>query len=182
MSRPSCPAGSSSLAALADPKPFAPLFPAAPWAALRAFLAAVFAQPLDDEALATYQRHTGRPAPPATAAREAWCVVGQRGGKSRVATMVAVYLACFRDWRPCLAVGERTTIMTIAADRRQARVVLRYIIGLLEAVPILAAPVERRTAEAIHLANRVTIEVHTTSFRTTRGYTLAAAICDEVAY
>jgi len=42
-------------------------------------------------------------------------------------------LACFIDWRPFLAPGERATIMVIAADRKQARVIMRYVLGLLEA-------------------------------------------------
>jgi len=74
---------------------------------------------------------------------------------------VAAYLACFRDYRRVLARGERGHVMVLAADRRQARVVFRYIVGLLEAVPMLAALIERRTAEAIHLSNRITVEVHT---------------------
>ena len=70
----------------------------------------------------------------------------------------------------------------IAADRQQARVVFRYITGLLDAVPMLAALVERRTSNAIDLRGRVTIEVHTCSFRSTRGYSFAAIIADEVAF
>ena len=49
--------------------------------------------------------------------------------------VVAVFLACFNDWRPYLGPGERGAIMIIAADRKQARVILRYIKGLLQAVP-----------------------------------------------
>ena len=53
--------------------------------------------------------------------------------------------------------------MVSAADRQQARVVFRYVRGLLESVPMLAAKIERQTSEAIHLANRITIEIHTAS-------------------
>ena len=72
--------------------------------------------------------------------------------------------------------------MVIAADRRQARVVFRFINGFLDAVPMLAQLVESRSAEAIHLTNRVSIEVHTASFRAVRGYTIVAAILDELAF
>ena len=47
---------------------------------------------------------------------------------------------------------------------------------------MLRRMVERETAEGFDLTNRVTIEVHTASFRAVRGYTLAGAICDEVAF
>ena len=70
----------------------------------------------------------------------------------------------------------------IAADRRQARTLVRYIGALLTDVPMLARMVESDTREGFDLDNRVTIEVHTASFRAVRGYTLVAAICDEVAF
>ena len=69
--------------------------------------------------------------------------------------------------------------MIIAADRRQARVIMRYCLGLLRAVPMLKQLIEGQTAESITLRNRVVIEVHTASFRSTRGYSLIAALCDE---
>jgi hypothetical protein len=72
--------------------------------------------------------------------------------------------------------------MIIAADRRQARVIMRYCLGLLRAVPMLKQLIEGQTAESITLRNRVVIEVHTASFRSTRGYSLIAALCDEIAY
>ena len=51
--------------------------------------------------------------------------------------------------------------MIIAADRRQARTIIRYVKGLLKSVPMLAQTVESETAESITLTNRVVIEVHT---------------------
>src|SRR2546427_11320334 len=77
------------------------------------------ALPITEDQRAIFQRHTERRRPPATPAREAWGVVGRRGGKSRIAALVAVYLACFRDYRRILAPGERGTLPIIAADRRQ---------------------------------------------------------------
>jgi hypothetical protein len=41
--------------------------------------------------------------------------------------------------------------------------------------------VTRRTSETIEFSNRTVIEVHTCSYRTTRGYTLAGVVCDEIA-
>jgi hypothetical protein len=59
---------------------------------------------------------------------------------------------------------------------------MRYIRGLLRAVPMLAATIEAERIESIDLNNRISIEVHTASFRTTRGYTVVAALLDEIAY
>ena len=72
--------------------------------------------------------------------------------------------------------------MVIAADRKQARVIMRYVKGLLQSVPMLAQTIEGERQEAIDLSNRVTIEIHTASFRTVRGYTIVAALCDEIAF
>jgi len=57
----------------------------------------------DGEQLATYQRCTGRGEAPAAPAGEAWLVIGRRGGKSFILALVAVFLACFHDWRPHLS-------------------------------------------------------------------------------
>ena len=96
--------------------------------------------------------------------------------------MIAVYLATFKDWRPFLAPGEIGTIMVIAADRKQSRVIMRYIKGLLTSVPMLLKLMRSDTKDSVTLSSRVVIEVHTASFKTTRGYTLIAALCDEIAY
>jgi hypothetical protein len=152
------------------------------WSRWRVALAALFGLRMTAEAAAVYGEHTGRTMPPAAPAREAWFIVGRRGGKSRIAAAVAVYLACFRDYGDLLAPGERGTLALIAADRQQARTVFRYIVGLLDASPMLARLIERRTADSIDLVNHVTIEVHTANFRSIRGYSIVAAVLDEIAF
>jgi hypothetical protein len=72
--------------------------------------------------------------------------------------------------------------MIIARDRRQARVIKRFITGLLKNVPMLKPLIEGETQETIALRNNVSIEIHTASFRSTRGYTIVAALLDEIAY
>jgi hypothetical protein len=94
------------------------------WKAWRVFLAAVFALPMDAEALATYKKHTGRDDVPTDQVREVFAVVGRRGGKSAIAALIATYLSVFRDYREVLPPGETGVVMLIATDRRQARVLL----------------------------------------------------------
>ena len=72
--------------------------------------------------------------------------------------------------------------MVIATDRRQARVIFRYTRALITLTPLLKAMIERETADVIELNNHVTIEIVTASYRTARGYTLAAVLCDELAF
>jgi hypothetical protein len=68
---------------------------------------------MDDAELAIYREHTGRQTPPTTPGHEAWLVIGRRGGKSLLLAVIAVFIACFRDWRPLLGPGEVGTIMVI---------------------------------------------------------------------
>ena len=171
------------LEALHDPHLFGPWFgDRTSWRAWEAFLAALFSLPMGADDAAVYAQHTGRTAPPAAPSREAWVIVGRRGGKSRIAALVALYLACFRDHRHTLAPGEVGTLPVIAADRRQARTIMRYVTGFLDEVPMLRQLIANRTKETIELTNRVTIEVHTASFRAVRGYSLIGVVCDEIAF
>ncbi len=168
--------------ALDDPALFKPHFRGTSWTAWRAFLKALFALAMDDAELALYRAHTGRQSPPGAAFKEAALVIGRRGGKSRNLALIAVFLACFRDYSEHLAPGEMATVAVIAADRRQARSIFRFAEGMLAAVPMLRALIQDQSAETITLSNRVVIEIHTASFRVTRGYTFAAVLADETAF
>lgn len=172
----------SILDALDDPLLFGPHFNAATWNRWRVFLKALFALPLDADDLPIYAEHTGRNDPPVRPATEAALIVGRRGGKSRILALIAVFLACFRDYAQFLAPGEVGTIAVIAANRAQARAIFRYCSGLLKAVGLLASLIADESTEAIELTNRVRVEIGTASFRTTRGYTLIACLCDEIAF
>jgi hypothetical protein len=167
--------------ALNDPKVFGRYFRAESWNVWRVFLAALFGLPLTHDQLQLYKQFTGRSTAPTSPLQEAWLVVGRRGGKSFVLAVIATFLACFHDWRPYLGPGEVGTIMIIAQDRKQARAIKRFISGLLRETPLLAPMLEEETVEAIRLRNRVSIEIHTASYRSTRGYTIVAALLDEVA-
>jgi hypothetical protein len=171
------------LQAIADDKLFAPWFKdRATWAAWMAYLATLFCLPMTPEQLQIYRACTGRTEPPAQAATESWLVCGRRAGKSFILALVAVYLAVFRDYSEFLAPGERGTVLVIAADRKQSRVVLRYIGALLKGVAMLSRMIERETSESFDLSNLVTLEVGTASYRTTRGYTFVAVLADELAF
>ena len=170
------------LEALDDENLFAPHFRGPSWASWRAFLAALFALAMGADAAALYRAATGRHSNPATPFNEAALIVGRRGGKSRALATIAVFLATFRDYAQFLAPGEVATVAVLAANRAQARTIFRYIIGLLKGIPLLSSMVAEETGEAIELSNRVVIEIGTASFRTIRGYSFAAILCDEIAF
>jgi hypothetical protein len=179
--------GISILDAMDDSNLFARHFDSgATWAAWRVFLAVLFGLPLDESQRELAKKCTGREHISSNGHKEAWLVIGRRGGKSFALALIAVFLACFKDWRPYLGPGERGTIMIVAADRKQARVIMRYVRGLITSVPMLAQLVQRDrdgvSDISLDLSNRVTLEVHTASYRTTRGYTIVAALLDELAF
>jgi hypothetical protein len=57
--------------------------------------------------------------------------------------LLAVFLACFREYRLYLQPGERAAVLVIAADRRQARTIMRYVRGMLTRIPMLRRMIER---------------------------------------
>ena len=143
-----------------DPKVFGQHFKGGTFDAWLAFLAALFALPMTAEQLAIYRKHTGRTDPPTQPAKEAWLVVGRRGGKSFILAVIAVFLACFKDWRGHLAAGEHGTLMIIAEDRKQCRAIMRFIRGLLHGAPMLRRTIVNETTKSVTLKNRIVIEVH----------------------
>lgn len=113
------------LAAIDDPNLFGPWFrEPTSWASWRAFLAALFGLPMTPDQARIYRECTGRSDVPAEGFKEVWLPCGRRGGKSFVLALIATFLATFFDWRRYLSPGERGYIVIIAADRKQARVIM----------------------------------------------------------
>jgi hypothetical protein len=67
--------------------------------------------------------------------------------------------------------------MILAVDRDQAGVIFGYLRALIAQTPMLAEMVANETADTLELTNGVSIEVHTSSYKSVRGRTLAAALC-----
>jgi hypothetical protein len=137
---------------------------------------------MSPESAEVFVRHTGRQTAPAVPFREAWLCCGRRAGKSLIAALIAVYIALFRNYAQYLAPGEIATVLVIAADRKQARTILRYVRAFVREIPLLSKMISRELKESIEFTNRTAIEVHTASFRTVRGYSVAAALNDEIAF
>ncbi|MET4483032.1 hypothetical protein [Bradyrhizobium sp. F1.13.3] len=152
------------------------------WAAWTIFLSVLFGLPIDPAGAELLMQCTGRAALPTTAFSEAWLICGRRGGKSITLALIAVFLAVFKDWSGKLVPGERGTVMIIAADRKQARVIFRYITAMLMETPLRDLVDGVPTQEKIDLINGLSIEISTANFRSVRGYTLVAALCDEIAF
>ncbi len=150
------------------------------WATWRTVLKAAFALDLTDEERAVVTGLTQRETFPTAPVRELWLLLGRRSGKSIIAALLAVWATTCRSYT--LAPGEVGIFMIIAADRKQARVIKRYVSGLLRSHPSLEVLIANETAESITLTNGLVIEIHTCSFRSLRGYTCIGAAVDEVAF
>lgn len=167
------------LQAISDPSLFGPFFQDhESWRSWRVFIQALFNLPIEDESL--YGQCTGSRPLPQRQAREGFLIVGRRGGKSYIAALIAVFLACFRTYR--LSPGERGVVMILATDREQAKVLFRFVKAFIEGVAMLRPMVVRETADTIELNNNIVIEIHTASYRSVRGRTLIAGICDEISF
>lgn len=166
---------------MTDPELFGTQFGGDSFTAWRALLAGYQGLELHGAEIDAWREITHRKTP-TKAHDELWLVVGRRGGKSQAAALLAVERAAFQDYSDRLSPGEVATVAVLAQDRKAARSVFRYITGLINSNPMLKALVVREDKESIELSNRTTIEVTTASFRSTRGYTFAAVIADEIAF
>ncbi|MCH7644605.1 MAG: hypothetical protein IH974_07180 [Myxococcales bacterium] len=152
------------------------------WEAWIVVLSAVFGLPINRKQRRTFRKLSGFNYKPGMSPAEIWLVIGRRGGKSKIVALIAVYLAVFFDYRDYLSPGEIGHVMVIATDRKQAKIILRYIEAYFDSSSILSPMVIRRTVESIELNNGIHIMVSSCSLRSVRGYTVVAAVCDEIAF
>lgn len=169
--------------ALEDPNLFGSVLPGETWQAWRVVLIASQGEPLTPEEREIYRLLSGREREPAAPCKEVWGVVGRRGGKTRAFAVAAAYFAGLVDYEGSFAPGQRGRLPVMAAAKDTAREAFNYLSGIFEEVPMLNAMLDGPpTAEVIRLANRIDIQVMTANFRTTRGPTPVAAVCDEIAF
>ena len=174
--------GLSIIDVIEDEALFGPLFKKQEtWEHWKVFLRGLFGLGMDEEEHKFFSEHTGRAVVPDKQSSESFCIAGRRAGKSFISAIIASYLAIFRPWQALLSRGEMGYIFVVAADRQQARVILSYIKSVF-ALPAFEHLVAAELKTELRLKNNITIEVRTASFRTIRGYTVLAAILDELAF
>jgi hypothetical protein len=168
--------------ALDDPQYFGGQLCGDTWRAWRVLMFAILGEPLTADELDVFKTLTGRPAAPAEPVREFAGVIGRRGGKSRAMGILAAYLACCVDHREILAPGEKGILPCLAATKTQAQNAFNFINGAIASSPALCGLIVGSTADTLELATNVEIVVRPASFRSIRGATFVAAICDEIAF
>jgi len=170
--------------ALADPAIFGTVLPGETWASWRVVLIASRGEALvSDEERAIFASLTGREITPERPLDELWGIVGRRGGKSRAFSVLGAYLAALVDYSAVQAPGERIKLPIMASTTVQATKLFSYLLGIFEHSTGLRDLVDGDpTADTIRLHTGVDIEVRPANYKTIRGETLAAALCDEVAF
>ncbi len=128
-----------------------------------------------------FQLCTGREIWPWVQAKIVSLIVGRRGGKSYITAIIGIYLACCRRYR--LKLGTKGMVMILARDKEQAGVIRGYILAFLKALPELREMfADDPTQKLIILKNGISIEVRAAGEGGTRGYTVVAALADEIAF
>ena len=152
------------------------------WATWRVGIKAALAEgPLDKDELALFHAVAGERDPPRNRVRELIVIAGRRSGKDSIASGIAT-AAAVCDYSAQLRPGERASVLCLAVDREQAKIVNRYIRGYFANVPLLKPLVARETDDGLELTNGVEVIVATNSFRAVRGRTICCAIFDEAAF
>lgn len=170
------------VSAMDDPGLFEPWFRGESWNAWRTVLKAAFGMQLSQGELTFFQSIAGDRQPPKKRVRELWIVVGRRGGKDSVASLITAHAASLFDPDGKLRLGERAACVCLAADKDQARIVLGYTKSYFANVPMLKSMVTRETANGFELSNSVDVTIATNSFRSVRGRTILCGIFDECAF
>jgi hypothetical protein len=152
------------------------------WRVWRALLIAAMGEELNDDERAIFQSVTGRPKEPLERIEELWVVVGRRGGKTRTAALLAVYMAALVDHNANLSPGERGLVLFLAQNVKQAQVAFNYCAAIFADVPLLSDLVRSTTADTISLTNGIDLEIRAASFRGLRGVTAVAVIGDEASF
>jgi hypothetical protein len=78
--------------------------------------------------------------------------------------------------------GEQASVLCLACDRQQARIVLRYTRAYFAQNDMLGGLVRGETADGLTLSTAAELMVATNSFRSIRGRTIACVILDECAF
>jgi hypothetical protein len=169
------------VAAMNSPKLFQSSFLGPSWDHWRIVLKAAFALPMSAAEIEFFRSVAARD-PPATRVKELWIIVGRRGGKDSIASLIISYIAALFNKRQRLRSGEIALCVALACDREQSKIVLGYTKSYFADIPTLKRMVKRETSTGLELSNHVEIAVGTNSFRSVRGRPILCAVLDETAF
>lgn len=124
-------------------------------------------------------------------------IVGRRGGKSTIASIIALYSTIKVNWKPFLTKTPVATVLVLSHSVDFSEEILSILKDMVEASPILNRlrdPKKKNTSKIFHLKvpfllpnnkiqySRVRVKVGAASKRTTRGSAICTLLCDEIAF
>jgi hypothetical protein len=171
----------SIIDALDDPALFGPWFSGPSWAIWKIIIKAAFGIRLSRSERKIFVSVAGRD-PPRKRVRELWIIAGRRAGKDSIASAIAAWFASFVDYSGKLRPGEVASVLSLAVDRAQARIQLRYTRAYFERVELLRGLVTRETSDGIELSTGAELTILANNFRSTRGRSIAYASLGKCAF
>lgn len=124
-------------------------------------------------------------------------IVGRRGGKTTISSVLAIYYAIIQNWKPFLTKTPYATVLILSHSKEFSEEIMDLMKNLISSSPILNRLLSKRyknTATTINLEvpfiqedgsleiSRVQIKVGAASSKTTRGKATCVALCDEIAF
>jgi hypothetical protein len=169
--------------ALADPTLLgAALGDLSTWRTWFTVLKAAHGRRLTASELATFKTVAGDRVPPRTKVKELVAAVSRRAGKGRMCAALMVHAALMTDAHSRLAPGETGVVAAVSPTREQARILMNYALGYLDANDSLRGKVDSVTADEIRLTNGCVITTLANDYRSLRGRTLLLAVIDEASF
>jgi hypothetical protein len=164
-----------------DPNLLGQWFDGPLWDGWKAVLKGAFGIRMNDDERAFF-RSVAQRDPPRKRVREVWSIAGRRAGKDSIASAIDVWFLAFEDFQSRLRPGEAASVISIASDREQAKLLLKYTAAYFANVPMLGALVTREHSDGLELTNRSELVVLASSYRSVRGRSVACGNLNEVAF
>lgn len=123
-------------------------------------------------------------------------IIGRRGGKTTLSSMLAIYCAIITNWKPYLQKTPFATVLVLSHSKEFSDEILEIVRNFIESSPVLKRLINTRKKNTINTMNlsipfiekgkivysRVQIKVGAASSKTTRGIAACAVLCDEIAF
>lgn len=154
------------------------------WAPWFAALRAVYGLPIESERGRELVREcSGRD--PGLLAKEGYStalmLTGRRSGKSRASSIIGAFEAALSGREAKLARGEVGLVAIISPTKQQSSIVKSYLRSIFN-TPLLAREVVAERKDGFELRNGVQIQILSGDWRSVRGFTLLAAVVDELCF
>ncbi len=112
---------------------------------------------------------------------EALLLVGRRGGKSKMTALVGAAEAILGGKEKNLSRGEIAMVAILSPTRFQSRIIHSYLRGVFDSTPMLRNELAEERRESFVLKNGVEVSILTGDPRKCRGFSVIAAVVDEIA-